>query len=177
MEGALPELVSLAQKSTQAMQKMTALAEGGTAEVLRSDAAKSGFAGRLKVANKMAAELLPIADELEAVAEGYEDQVTRIDAGMTCLLDWIEQDPSQLGQMDQFPAMIKEFVTAVHSANEAQTGLAESLTGPGKFSKTMRISTRRIVDATRRAAKALERADVWDARLQRIVDQAATATR
>ena len=120
----------------------------------------------------MMPEKIERADDLEAVAESYEDQVARIDAGMTCLLDWIEQDPSQLNQMDQFPEMIRQFVTAVRYANEAQIGLAESLVGPGKFSKTMRISTRRIADATRRAAKALERAEVWNARLQRIVEQA-----
>ena len=173
MEEALPELVSLASRSTQAMTKMTALAEEGTAEARRADAAKSGFAGRLVLANKMAAQLSPIADDLEAVAESYEDQVARVDAGMTCLLDWLEQQhPSQLGQMDQFPEMIRQFVAAVRYANEAQIGLAESLAGPGKFSKTMRIATRRIADATRRAAKALERAEVWNARLQRIIEQA-----
>jgi hypothetical protein len=169
MEEAFPEISGLAARSTQAMKEMTALAESGVAEARKDDVVRAGFAGRLRLANKMAAQLSPIADELEAVADGFEKQVARIDSGMTCLLDLVEQDPSQLKDMGLFADTIRELVSNVHQASEAQKGLTASLAGQGKFSKPMRISTRRIVDATRRGTKALERAEVWNARLQQII--------
>ena len=172
MEAAIPELTSLALCSTQALMKMTALAEKGTAEARSAEVAKAGFAGRLELANRMAVDLTPIADELEALAEGYEKQVARIDAGMICLADLVDQDPSQREGITEFANIIKDFVGQVSYANEAQSGLATSLLVPGKFSKAMRVSTRRIADATRRAAKALERAEVWNARLQQIIRRA-----
>ena len=177
MEAAFPELSKLAAGSTQAMIKMSALAETGTAEARSEEAAKAGFAGRLELANKMAVDLSPIADELETLAEGYEKQVAKIDAGMTCLTDLVDQDPSQREGITAFAETIKEFVSNVRYANEAQSGLAASLSGPGRFSKAMRVSTRRIVDATRRVVKALERAEVWNARLQQVVNRGADGGR
>jgi hypothetical protein len=169
MEAAFPELTTLAQRTQRAMTEMAALAERGTAELQKDEVVKAGFAGRLVLANRMAAELSPIADEFEVVAEGFERQVARIDAGMTCLTDMVDQDPSQREGIAGFADTIKEFVTNVRYANEAQGGLAAALSGSGKFSKPMRVATRRIVDATRRVTKALERAEVWNARLQQIV--------
>ena len=171
MEAAFPELTKLATGTTQAMMKMTALAEKGTAEARSEEAAKAGFAGRLELANKMAVDLSPIADELETLAEGYERQVARIDAGMICLTDLVDQDPSQREGITTFAETIKGFVSNVRYAIDAQSGLAASLSGPGKFSKAMRVSTRRVVDATRRVVKALERAEVWNARLQQVVSR------
>jgi hypothetical protein len=57
MEGAFPELNTLVERSVQAMQKMTTLAENATADVHQNDAAQGGIAGRLRVANKMAARM------------------------------------------------------------------------------------------------------------------------
>jgi hypothetical protein len=172
MEGAFPELNTLVERSVQAMQKMTILAENATADVHQNDAAQGGFAGRLRVANKMAAQLSPVADEFEAVADGYEKQVASIDAGMTCLLDLIEQDPAQLKDTGSFPQLVQTFVSSVRQANKMQSEFATAVSSTGKFSKPMRITTRRIADATKRITKAFEHAEVWNARLEQIAARA-----
>lgn len=169
MEGAFPELVGLAEKSGHAMERMTALTQEATAEIHRSDAAKQGFAGRLRVANKLAAELSPVADEFEGLAEAFEDRLASIDSGMACLLDLLDENPSELAEAPDFPDQILSFVTSVRQANEMQASFASTIAGSGRFSKPLRISTRRIADATRRVAKALALAEVWNARLQQIV--------
>src|SRR5882724_30518 len=163
MEGAFPELNTLVERSVQAVQKMTTLAENATADVHQNDAAQGGFAGRLRVANKMAAQLSPVADEFEAVADGYEKQVASIDAGMTCLLDLVEQDPAQLKDTGSFPQLVQTFVSSVRQANKMQSEFATAVSSTGKFSKPMRITTRRIADATKRITRAFEHAEVWNA--------------
>ena len=120
MEGAFPQLNALTDKSTQAMQKMTALAESATADLHTSDAAKGGFAGRLRIANRMATQLSPIADEFEEVADGFEQQIASIDAGMSCLLDLIEENPAQLKEMGAFPEILQTLVTNIRTANRVK---------------------------------------------------------
>jgi hypothetical protein len=173
MEGAFPQLNALTDKSTQAMQKMTALAESATADLHTSDAAKGGFAGRLRIANRMATQLSPIADEFEEVADGFEQQIASIDAGMSCLLDLIEENPAQLKEMGAFPEILQTLVTNIRTANKSQAEFAAAVSNSGKFSRPMRVSSRRIADATKRSAKALEHAEVWSSRLQQIANTAA----
>lgn len=171
MEGAFPELMALTQKSISAMEKMAALTREATEEIHKSDSAKHGFAGRLRVANKLATALSPIADDLENLARAYEDRLASIDAGMNCLLNLIDENPSQLGDMQDFPKHLQTFVNGVRQANEMQTDFASKVVGSGKFSKPLRISTRRIAEATRRVAKALALAEVWNSRMQQVIDR------
>ena len=89
------------------MEMMGALATTATADVHKSDAMKAGFAGRLTIANRLAGQLSPIADELETIAEGFEKRVASIDSGMTCLLDLVEQDPSQAKDMEEFAGSLR----------------------------------------------------------------------
>jgi hypothetical protein len=168
MEAAFPELTALVERATLAMQEMTSLANNAISDVRRNDSVSGGFAGRLRVANKLAAQLSPIADEFESVADGFEKQVTSIDAGMTCLLDAIEHDPTQLKEAGSFPELVRTFVSSVRQANKMQSSFAVAVSDTGKFSKPMRVVTRRIADATRRAAATLAHIEVWDARLDRI---------
>jgi hypothetical protein len=175
MEGAFPELLALTQGSVSAMGTMTALTQAATEEIHKSDAAKQGFAGRLRVANKLATALSPVADDLENLAQAYEDRLASIHAGMNCLLTLVEENPSQLATMEEFPKSLQTFVASVRQANKMQTDFASKVIGSGKFSKPLRVSTRRIADATRRVAKALALAEVWNSRMQQIIDRAASA--
>jgi hypothetical protein len=169
MESALPDLNALTEQSTAAMGRVGALASGATSDVQKSDAAKGGFAGRLRIANGFAASLLPIADEFEAIAEKFEARISSIDAGMVCLLDLVEQHPNQVSQMAEFGRTLQAFVDGVRGLRVNQTHFATSFAIPAKFSKPMRVSTRRIVEATGRIVQALGRAEIWNARLQRLV--------
>jgi hypothetical protein len=172
MESAFPELVELSQRATTAMEQLAALAVASTAETHRSDAAKAGFAGRLRIANKMASDLVPIADQFEETATGFEDRISRVDLGMACLLDIFENDPAQFADSGEFPSQIENLVEAVRITNERQLELANSIANVGKFSKPLRISTRRIADTARRIAKSLATAEIWNARLKRIEEKA-----
>jgi hypothetical protein len=174
MEGAFPELSKLADRSGDVMLRMATLTETATEEVRRSDTAKLGFVGRLGVANRLAETLSPVADEFEEIAKKYEERLASIDAGMTCLLDMVEENPSELAEAKDFPEQIGAFVATVRDVNERQASFASTIMGSGKFSKPLRIVTRRIADATRRVAKALALAEVWNSRLQQIVQRAAS---
>lgn len=172
MESALPELNALSERARKSMERMGELATTATADVQRSDSMKAGFAGRLTVANKLAKDLSPIADELETIADGYEKRVTSVDSGMTCLLDIVEQDPSQAKEMEQFAQAVRLFVENVRRVSSQLSAFVATLSLPGKFSKSMRISVRRIAGSTDRVIKALSKSEVWNARLHRLVTSA-----
>ena len=92
---------------------------------------------------------------------------------MSCLLDLIEENPAQLKEMGEFPDVLQTLVTKVRATNETQAAFATAVSNIGKFSRPMRVSSRRIADAIRRSARALEHAEVWNSRLQQIVNGAA----
>lgn len=172
MESALPELNALSERAGKSMETMGALATAATADVQKSDSMKAGFAGRLTIANKLAKELSPIADELETIAEGYETRLSSVDNGMTCLLDLVEQDPNQAKEMEEFAAVLQGFVESVRQVSGHLSSFVAALAIPGKFSKSMRVSSRRIAGATERMIRALAKAEIWNARLQRLVASA-----
>jgi hypothetical protein len=151
------------------MEKMTARAESATVETQQSDAAHGGFAGRLRVADKLAAELSLVADELEAVADDFERQAASIDAGMTCLLDLIEQDPTQAKYLGSFPDVLQKFATTIRQTIKNQADFAVVVSALGRFSKRLRVSSKRIADATNRFTRAMERAEIWNSRLRKII--------
>jgi methyl-accepting chemotaxis protein len=171
MESAFPELQTLTERRTATMERMTELTQQATAELHQSDAAKRGFAGRLTLANKLAGHLSPVADELEEIATAYEDRVGRIDAGMTCLFESIEENPSQLKDMGTFPQSISTFASTIRQTNEQQAGFVSAMLAAGRFSKPLRIATRRIADATKRCSSALALAEVWSSRLEQLIDR------
>jgi hypothetical protein len=172
MESALPELNALSERAAKSMVTMGELATAATADIQKSDSMKAGFAGRLTIANKLAKDLSPIADELEAVAEGYETRLSSVDNGMTCLLDLVEQDSNQAKEMAEFASVLQGFVENVRQVSGHLSNFVASLSIPGKFSKSMRVSSRRIGGATERMIRALAKAEIWNARLQRLVDEA-----
>jgi hypothetical protein len=176
MEGAFPELSKLSESWGAVMLGMAAAAEAATAEVRRNDVAKLGFAGRLRVANQLADTLSPIADEFEELAQAYEGKLASIDAGMSCLLDMIEENPSELAEAKDFPHQIGAFVRTMRDVNKKQADFASTIVGGGRFSKPLRIVTRRIADATRRVAKALALAEVWDSRLRQLAERTTPAS-
>jgi hypothetical protein len=171
METAFPELNELTERRTATMMRIAALTQDATAEVHQGDAANKGFAGRLMLANKLAGQLASVADDLEEIATAYEDRVSRIDAGMTCLLDSVDEDPSQLKDMGTFAQSIKTFVLAIREADAKQAEFVSAMIAAGRFSKPLRIATRRIADATKRCSNVLALAEVWNARLEQLIDR------
>ena len=132
MESALPELIGLSERAARSMTAMGALATEATADIHRSDSMKAGFAGRLKIANKLAGDLAPIADDLESVAEGFEQSLTRVDSGMACLLDLVEQDPDQAKELQDFATVPGTFVDNVRQASGQLRSFVGSLSVPGR---------------------------------------------
>jgi hypothetical protein len=95
---------------------------------------------------------------------------------MTCLLDTLEENPSQFKDMAEFARQIRGFVVIIRDSNEKQAKFLSSMLAVGKFSKAMRISTRRIADAIKRCSNALAVAEVWDARFEQLGDRASRIT-
>src|SRR5262249_35134568 len=157
-------LSALVVRMSAGMERMTGLVRIATGELQASDAKKAGFAGRLRVANHLASELSPVADELESVAEGCDRHIARIDAGMECLLDLIEQDPAQLKEISAFREVIGTLAARARETNAIQIRWATTIRSSGKFAKSLRITTRRMADAAARVTRVLERTETWEAR-------------
>ena len=81
-------------KWTEVFVEMNAVTGTASEDVTASDARGGGMAGRLLVANRLAASLTRLCDRLDAIVETYSEQMQSADVGMSALIEIIENDPT-----------------------------------------------------------------------------------
>ena len=172
MEAALPMLTGTLEQWAEVFVEMNAVVEKATADLTASDARGGGMAGRLLVANRLAASLTVLCDRLDAIVQTYSEQMQSTDVGMSALIDIIEGDPKQL--QDALPLVEQVSKVSVIFQESAAAGATtiEMTRGLGKASRQLKAVTGRIERAIRAYIEIGESVHRWAVRLEKLREAA-----
>jgi hypothetical protein len=172
MEVALPMLSGTLDKWTEVFGEMNAVMVKSSEDVTASDGRGGGMAGRLLIANRLAASLTVLCDRLDAIVQTYSEQMQSADVGISALIDIIEHDPKQLQdalplveQVSNVSVIFQDTATAAKTTIELTRNL-------GKASRQLKAVTGRIERAIRAYLEIAESVHRWARRLEKLRDDA-----
>lgn len=168
MEEAVPSLSVTLQSLTALNADFVEAMRRATAEVERSDAAGGGAAQRLAIAIRFAQELETFADQFDALATQYEEQMRAADPGVTYLLSELEADPQKLLEASEFPESVKAMGAQMEQMNENIDTSAKQIGNFGQIARPLRKPSSRLAAALRRISGANAAASNWAARSERL---------
>jgi len=179
MEAALPMLTGTLERWGEVFLEMNAVVEKAAEDLAASDARGGGMAGRLLVANRLAASLTVLCDQLDAIVQTYSEQMQSADVGMSALIDIIENDPKQL--QDALPLVEQVSKVSVIFQQSATAGATtiEITRELGKASRQLKAVTGRIERAIRAYIEIADSVHRWAIRLEKLreaAEQPATAS-
>jgi hypothetical protein len=168
MEVALPMLSVTLDQWSQVFVEMNAVVVKATEDVTASDARGGGMAGRLLVANRLAASLTMLCDRLDAIVQTYSEQMQSTDVGFSALIDIIENDPKQL--QDALPLVEQVSKVSAIFQESAKTAVTtiEMTRGMGKASRQLKAVSGRIEHAIRAYLEIADSVHRWAIRLEKL---------
>ena len=173
-EDALGGLARTLESATDWIKEVGATIGASGEAIVESDARKGGFAGRLQVARRLAADLDNPATELEASALDYAERVTKFDAMVQYLLDRVESGEGEASDIQEFA---ESLITLVDAAEGSDEGIRNMIGG----TRTVRGIARDLVPVSKRIEASLNRfltgttiMVAWKERLMAVRDAALT---
>jgi hypothetical protein len=161
MEAAFPALSEVLTEMTTDMEQLGALTTVSTGRV--EYAAEHGGARAVQVeAARLASELEPVADRMEAGASKYESKLAELDAGVRAIIAAIKTGQTTPGE---FPRQIRDLAQASRVAMASADGLATSVGNNESLSRSLRVPFRRIRLALGRIVEAAEVIQEWETSL------------
>jgi hypothetical protein len=113
-------------------------------------------------AARLASELEPVADSIEAGAASYESKLGELNGGVRAIIDAIKAGQAAPGE---FPRQVRELAQAARVSMAAADGLANSVGNNESLSRSLRVPFRRIRLALGRVVEASEVIQQWEAAL------------
>ena len=161
MEAAFPALSEVLTEMSADMERLGALTTVATGRV--EDAVEHGGAKAVQVeAARLASELEPVADRIEAGAASYESKLGELNGGVRAIIDAIKAGQAAPGE---FPRQVRELAQAARVSMAAADGLANSVGNNESLSRSLRVPFRRIRLALGRVVEASEVIQQWEAAL------------
>jgi hypothetical protein len=161
MESALPHLNETVVRMTHDMEALGTVTNAATTRV-EAAVKDSGAKGVQTEAARLAAELGPVADRMEAEAAEYEAHLRQIDTAVRAVIEAIKDGRIEGGQ---FPRQIGDMAKAARDSMRSAANLADSVGKNESLSKTLRVPLRRIRLALGRVVAASEVIQTWEAAL------------
>jgi hypothetical protein len=134
-EAALTEVAEILGRASDAMAQTGSLSEEAGAEIAQSDAQGLGFAGRLQIARRLAANLQAPADSLNSAAADFFDRVARMDVMMKYMISHWEEDPADLEDSRGFGY---GFLSLLDSTADSEQGVRAMIQGVRTLKKIAR---------------------------------------
>jgi hypothetical protein len=154
------------------MEEIATLTEESAGELSASDAAGRGFAGRVAVANRLAARLEEPSERMALLAQDYSSQLLAVNPGVLAMLRQLP-DPTSDDEVEK--AAGAEFSQAIRGAVEAARSNAEplgefiaGLDAVASMSRALRAPIGRIRASLRAMQDGQAILDEWG----RIIDEA-----
>jgi hypothetical protein len=168
MELALPMLAGTLDKWTEVFGDMNVVMVKSTEDVTASDARGGGMAGRLLIANRLAASLTPLCDRLDAVVQTYSEQMQAADVGMSALIDILEHDPKQPQEVLPLLEQVRSLSTIFQGTATSAGTTIEMTRNLGKASRQLKAVTGRIEKAIRAYLEIGDSVHRWAVRLDKL---------
>jgi len=161
MEAAFPGLSEVVTEMSADMERLGALTTVATARV--EEAVEHGGAKAVQVeAARLASELEPVADSIEAGAASYESKLAELDGGVRAIIGAIKAGQTVPGE---FPRQVRELAQVARVSMAAADGLANSVGNNESLSRSLRVPFRRIRLALGRVVEASGVIQQWETAL------------
>lgn len=165
MELAFPKMTASLNEVAELVGQVGELNQKTSHEMVEASQHDGSAVAKLLAARKYAAALTPVADQLEARAQTFEQRMRDVDAGVSYLLERLEAEPDLLLQAESLPENVKHWSAAVAENEPKVLELAGMFETLGGAARDLRAPTRRIADSLRRIQRAAAPVLSWDNRV------------
>ncbi len=134
-EAAITRMTEILQRQAQLMEDLTAITTDTANEISASDTRGGGFAGRLQIARRLAAQLQSLSSEMDELSDEYVRKVDTMGAAVDYIIGTVESDPTTLDDAHEY---FEGIVGMADAAEEAAVGLTSVLHGSRDMAKIAR---------------------------------------
>lgn len=133
----IPIWVQTIQESSDVISSVGPVMDRAVKEMEESDKQGGSLQGRIKVLNKTAVVLMPIADRIYALGEKFSSELDTIDRGMGSIIDLMshQEDKSEL---DGFSEGIRELSSSADYGLGSLDGLLDNMKPLERITKDMK---------------------------------------
>jgi 8-oxo-dGTP pyrophosphatase MutT (NUDIX family) len=168
-EAHLPEWQTIIVRIGELSRQVGEAMEEATADVAESDRRNAGFAGRLRVARKLATTLSPLATEMDDLANQYSSTLVSLNSGVLTMIRLLSEsaskDSEELAAASDLFTVVNEVAT-ISGDNVATIGtFRDSLASIGQLDRGLGRETRRIKGALQKIVDGQAVMDEWRQRI------------
>ena len=142
MEDAMPKLTSTLLEATAQIEEVAALANDAGAAITESDEKNKGFAGRLVVIRKLAADLRAPAGRILTLGQEFTSELHEIDDGVRLLIEQAateaKGDPAAVETVNDFFRAIRGLTESADEGLGGLTGMIDSMAPAETMSRDLR---------------------------------------
>lgn len=143
-EAAIPRLGEILEELSQRMEEVSSLVEKATRDMQAADSRGGGFAGRLRVTERLAKELDEPAIRMADLGHRYAAELVKVDPLVLTLLDVTPADEQEAAEQREFATTIRTLAANAVPAAEALTGFITELREAGRLSRSIRRPQRKL---------------------------------
>lgn len=150
-EEKLPQLVKVLEGFGAVMTRITEITEAAAVDLAATDAARRGFAGRLRAASRYAANLAQPADDLLALGSRYASTLVEVDPGILTLISLAgtAEDPDDRKAACELFTSIKGMAAQSRESVGQMKVFSDTVQETAGFSRDLRTPLRKIQDGIR----------------------------
>lgn len=163
-EEAMPRWSETMDKISDAQGKINEVTEKAAADMQRADAQGKGFAGRLTISRRVAAELLPLVGVIEDEGSKFSADLYKVDTGIRLLLHRMPEeidDPTALREVCQFLSSITFLGASTRKAMDTLEQMVGTIAPLEALSRDLRPPLRRLRMALTKMIEARNLAVEW----------------
>jgi hypothetical protein len=169
-EEAMPRLIECITEMGRIINQMGELSRSATDELSKSDSAGGGAGGRLAITIRFAKALSDRAASLELLAADYEEQMKRIDPGVSYLISRLEEEPDLQAEAPDFVPAISTTAQATREGMVSLQTLSDSIEPLELVARPLRPVARQIRSALRRVKEASGVVSTWERKVGAVTE-------
>ena len=163
-EEALPDFLTTNKEITAEIETIGDIAVKTTDDLNKTEQ-RGGFAPKLILIKRMAAQLKGPTDRISANVNSFVSQIHDIDDGLRAMVEQVKAEaknsPEEEQAVEGFFQSIREMSTSAHTALDSLQGMINALTESEKISRDLRPAIRRLRHALTTMVEAREITDSW----------------
>jgi len=169
MEEAVPRVTGILEEMTGLLGQVAALAVKGTEDIKASDASGGQVAGRrLAILGRFASKLSKLAGQSEDLVGRYRDDISKVDKGVSYLLDRLELEPQLISEAGQFPETLVRLADITKESLAATDSLVQQTAQLATIAAVMRTPATRIANSWRALATLSTPIFDWGSRASKV---------
>lgn len=170
-EEAATSVAGTLEASGATLEEISAIIQAATGQLADADARRQGFAGRLTVARRLAANLETPAQSFSEQASDFHQRVSSMDAMMDLIIGRVESGYENVQDAREFFEMTTALVEAAESSALLITGFRDAVRETRRISNSMGPVSRSLEASSGKFLQGIALMSGWRTRIAAIVGQ------